>query len=125
MSQAKPRVVVTRKLPAVIETRLMELFDARLNLDDRPMTHDSLLSAIADADALVPTVTDRIDAAVINAAGPRLRLIAGAGLDVFENEPAVSPRLLKLDNVVLLPHMGSATVEGRIEMGERVLFEPY
>ena len=47
--------------------------------------------------------------------------IAGAGLDVFEHEPAVNPKLLKLPNVVLLPHMGSATVEGRIDMGEKVI----
>src|SRR5205807_58886 len=47
--------------------------------------------------------------------------IAGAGLDVFEHEPAVNPKLLRLDNVVLLPHMGSATLEGRIDMGEKVL----
>ena len=49
------------------------------------------------------------------------REIAGAGLDVFEHEPAVNPKLLKLDNVVLLPHMGSATIEGRIDMGEKVI----
>jgi glyoxylate reductase len=47
--------------------------------------------------------------------------IAGAGLDVFEHEPAVNPKLLKLDNVVLLPHMGSATIEGRLDMGEKVI----
>ena len=47
--------------------------------------------------------------------------IAGAGLDVFEHEPAVNPKLLELDNVVLLPHMGSATIEGRIDMGQKVL----
>jgi glyoxylate reductase len=47
--------------------------------------------------------------------------LAGAGLDVFEHEPAVNPKLLKLDNVVLLPHMGSATMEGRIDMGEKVI----
>ncbi len=47
--------------------------------------------------------------------------IAGAGLDVFENEPAVNPRLLELDNVVLLPHLSSATLEGRMDMGEKVL----
>ena len=47
--------------------------------------------------------------------------IAGAGLDVFEHEPAVSPMLMALENVVLLPHMGSATIEGRIDMGEKVL----
>ena len=47
--------------------------------------------------------------------------IAGAGLDVFEHEPAVNPKLLELDSVVLLPHMGSATLEGRIDMGEKVI----
>ena len=47
--------------------------------------------------------------------------IAGAGLDVFEHEPAVNPELLKLENVILLPHMGSATLEGRIDMGEKVI----
>jgi len=49
------------------------------------------------------------------------RAIAGAGLDVFEHEPAIDPRLRALDNVVLLPHMGSSTIEGRIAMGERVI----
>jgi glyoxylate reductase len=47
--------------------------------------------------------------------------IAGAGLDVYEHVPAINPKLLKLPNVVLLPHMGSATVEGRIDMGEKVI----
>ena len=50
-----------------------------------------------------------------------IRAIAGAGLDVFEHEPAIDPRLRALDNVVLLPHMGSATIEGRIAMGEKVI----
>src|SRR3546814_635580 len=47
--------------------------------------------------------------------------IAGAALDVFEHEPAVNPKLLELDNVLLLPHMGSATIEGRNDMGEKVI----
>ena len=47
--------------------------------------------------------------------------LAGAGLDVFKHEPAVNPKLLKLKNVILLPHMGSATLEGRIDMGEKVI----
>ena len=47
--------------------------------------------------------------------------LAGAGLDVYEHEPQVNPKLLELDNVVLLPHMGSATLEGRIDMGEKVI----
>ncbi len=47
--------------------------------------------------------------------------LAGAALDVFEHEPAINPKLRALDNVLLLPHMGSATLESRIEMGEKVL----
>jgi len=47
--------------------------------------------------------------------------IAGAGLDVFEHEPAINPKLMKLDNAVLLPHIGSATLEGRVAMGEKVI----
>ena len=246
MASKKPLVIVTRKLPDAIETRMMELFDTRLNLTDTPLSQPQLIAAVKQADVLVPTVTDRIDAAVLAQAGPQLRLIAsfgngvdhidlatarqrgitvtntpgvltedtadmtmalilavarrvaeevereleatywesldqmlahmdivsvncphtpatyhllsarrlkllqpqailvntargeivdeealmqlletraiaGAGLDVFEHEPAVDPRLRALDNVVLLPHMGSATIEGRIAMGEKVI----
>lgn len=307
MTQKKPLVIVTRKLPDVIETRMMELFNTRLNVEDIPFSQAQLIEAVKAADVLVPTVTDRIDAGILAQANPNLRLIAnfgtgvdhidlatarqrgitvtstpgvltedtadmtlalllavprrltegerllrtgewkgwsptgmlgsriwgkrlgiigmgrigqavarrakafglsihyhnrhqidtateeeleatywesldqmlarmdiisvncphtpatyhllsarrlkllrkhcfvintsrgevvdenalvrmlqageiaGAGLDVFEHEPAVNPKLLKLDNVVLLPHMGSATIEGRIDMGEKVL----
>jgi glyoxylate reductase len=303
----KTLVIVTRKLPDVVETRMMELFDSHLSTDDHPMTREELIGAVQQADVLVPTVTDRIDAELIGQVGPRLKLIAsfgtgtdhidlaaarakgititntpgvltedtadmtmalilastrrlvegerlvrrgkwqgwgptlmlgqrlggkrlgivgmgrigqavakrargfglsihyhnrrrvpesveqeleatywesldqmlarmdvisvncphtpatyhllsarrlkllrpqctlvntsrgevideealtrmlvareiaGAGLDVFEREPAINPKLLKLDNVVLLPHMGSATLEGRIDMGEKVI----
>ncbi len=65
----KPFVVVTRKLPERIETRMRELFDARLNLDDEPLSAGDLAVAMAEADVLVPTVTDRIDAGLIDAAG--------------------------------------------------------
>ncbi len=307
MSRKRPLVIVTRKLPDVIETRMMELFDTRLNDDDHPMSRDELVEAVKTADILVPTLTDRIDKGILAQAGENLRLIAnfatgvdhidlaaarergitvtntpgvltedtadmtmalilavirrvsegerlirdgawtgwgpnfmlghrlwgkrlgiigmgrigsavarrargfglsihyhnrrqlpeaaenaleatywesldqmlarmdiisvncphtpatfhllsarrlkllkdtavvvntsrgevideqaltrilrdkaiaGAGLDVFEHEPAVNPKLLALDNVVLLPHMGSATIEGRIDMGEKVI----
>ncbi|SEH45814.1 2-hydroxyacid dehydrogenase [Magnetospirillum fulvum] len=82
MSNRKPVVVVTRKLPDPIETRMMELFDARLNHDDRPMSRAALIEAVRDADVLVPTVTDRIDAGVLSQAGPSLRLIANFGTGV-------------------------------------------
>ena len=75
----KPLVVVTRKLPDTVETRMRELFDARLNLDDKPMTHAELIEAVKSADVLVPTVTDRIDAGVLSQSGEKLRLIANFG----------------------------------------------
>jgi len=82
MPQKKPLVVVTRKLPDIIETRMMELFEPRLNLDDHPMTPQELIAAVAQAEVLVPTVTDRIDAALLEHAGPRLKLVASFGTGV-------------------------------------------
>ena len=82
MPQAKPLVVVTRKLPDPVETRMMELFQTRLNLADQPMDRDALAAAMREADVLVPTVTDRIDAGLIDQAGDRLRLIASFGTGV-------------------------------------------
>ena len=83
MARQKPSVLVTRKLPDVIETRMMELFDVHLNLTDEPLTPERLVEAVRSADVLVPTVTDRITAAVLNNAGNRLKLIAnyGTGID--------------------------------------------
>jgi glyoxylate reductase len=78
-NRKKPLVIVTRKLPERVETRMRELFDARLNLDDKPMTQSDLAEAVKVADVLVPTVTDRIDAAVLSHAGPNLKLIANFG----------------------------------------------
>lgn len=88
----KPVVVVTRKLPLVIEARMTELFDARLRADDTPMLSDELVDALATADVLVPTVTDRIDANLLNAAGNKLALIAnfGAGVDNIDLDIAQS-----------------------------------
>jgi glyoxylate reductase len=79
MSRKKPLVVLTRKLPDVVETRMRELFDARLNVDDKPMSRDDLVAAMRSADVLVPTVTDRIDAELIEKAGSQLKLIANFG----------------------------------------------
>ena len=79
----KPRVIVTRRLLPETEARMAELFDAVLNADDHPFTRDELAAAMADCDVLVPTVTDTIDADLIEVAPSRLRLIAnfGAGVD--------------------------------------------
>jgi glyoxylate reductase len=75
----KPLVVVTRKLPDSIETRMRELFDTRLNLDDRPLSQAELAQAAKVADVLVPTITDQIDAAVLSQSGEALKLIANFG----------------------------------------------
>mgnify|MGYP003673568503 CR=1 FL=1 len=92
MAKKKPLVVVTRKLPDAVETRMRELFETRLNLDDRPMTQAELVEAAKTADVLVPTITDRIDAAVLSQAGPNLRLIAnfGNGVDNIDVDTATN-----------------------------------
>ena len=83
MALRKPKVVVTRKLPDPVETRMRELFDTELNLDDAPLGAAQLAAAMQRADVLVPTITDRLDQRVIAAAGEQLKLIAnfGAGVD--------------------------------------------
>ena len=76
-------VVVTRRLPEVVETRMTELFNVKLREDDTPMSSDALVEAIQSADVLVSTITDHIDARLLARAGDRLKLIAnyGAGVD--------------------------------------------
>lgn len=90
MARSRALVVVTRKLPEPIEARMMELFDATLNPDDKPMGKAGLMEAVARAEILVPTVTDRIDAALLAHAGPQLKLIAnyGNGVDNIDVEAA-------------------------------------
>ncbi len=92
MTKKKPLVVVTRRLPDVIETRMAELFDVRLNHDDAPMRQADLIEAVKTADVLVPTITDVIDSAVLAQAGPQLRLIAnfGAGVDHIDVQQALA-----------------------------------
>ncbi len=87
----KPLVIVTRKLPDAVETRMRELFDARLNLDDKPMTQAELVEAMQTADVLVPTITDRVGADLIAKAGPKFKLIAnfGAGIDNIDVKEAI------------------------------------
>ncbi|NCV67176.1 MAG: D-glycerate dehydrogenase [Rhodobacteraceae bacterium] len=252
MSGNRTKVVLTRRLPEPVETRLKELFDVTLRDHDTQMSHAELVDAVKTCDVLVPTITDKIDAGLLGQAGENLKLIAnfgagidhidvetarqrgilvsntpdvvtedtadmarasafgmqihyhnrrrlrpeiedtlgatywesldqmvarmdiltincphtpstfhlmnarrlrllkpsavivntsrgevidenaltrmlranelaGAGLDVYEHGTDINPRLRELENVVLLPHMGSATLEGRIEMGEKVI----
>ena len=82
MNQKKPVVFLTRRLPESTETRMRELFDARLREEDTPLAHAELCAAVKTADVLVPTVTDRIDADVVAASGDQLKLIASFGTGV-------------------------------------------
>ena len=77
--KSKPTVVVTRRLPTEVESRMADMFDTILRVDDTPMTQAELAQAISDCDVFVPTVTDKIDAAVLSHATERLKLIANFG----------------------------------------------
>lgn len=92
----RPKVIVTRKLPDSVETRMAELFDVRLNLDDTPFTREEMIAAMQEAEVLVPTVTDTIDADVIEAAGDQLKMIAnfGAGVDHIDLDAAKEKSIL-------------------------------
>jgi glyoxylate reductase len=99
MPVRKPKVVVTRRLPDPVETRMRELFDTELNLDDAPMTAEALAAAVSRADVLVPTITDKIDAEIIAKAGDKLKLIAnfGAGVDHID-VPGATARGITVTN---------------------------
>ena len=96
MPTPRPKVVVTRRLPEPVETRMRELFDVRLNDSDEPMSPAALREALQTGDVLVPTLTDRIDQKLLAQAGPNLRLIAnyGAGVDHIDVETARSRGIL-------------------------------
>ncbi len=90
MARNKPKVIVTRKLPEAIETRMMELFDTTLNHGDEPMTKAAMIEAVKTTEVLVPTLTDRLDGSVLAHANPDLKLIAnyGTGVDHIDVEAA-------------------------------------
>ena len=130
MAKKKTLVHVTRKLPDVIETRMMELFDAKLNLDDEPLGRGGLMAAVKKAEVLVPTVTDRLDAEVLAAAGKKLRLIAnyGTGVDHIDLDAAHgkgivvtnTPDVLTEDTADMTMALILA-VPRRIAEGERII----
>ena len=107
----KPLVVVTRKLPDSIETRMRELFDARLNLDDTPMTAEQIAEAARSADVLVPTINDLIREDVINDPDCKLRMIANFGngvdnIDVGSPQRPWSPVVLCSQDWQKVPAIG-------------------
>ena len=96
MPAPRLKVVVTRRLPESVETRMTELFDVTLREPDTAMTREELAAAMREADVLVPTITDAVDAGLIAQAGPRLKLIAsyGAGIDHIDVATARSRGIL-------------------------------
>lgn len=76
----KPVVVLTRRWPENIEAKMAQLFDLRVNLEDKPMSREQLAKALAEADILCPTVTDKIDAALLSLPNSRTRLLANFGV---------------------------------------------
>jgi glyoxylate reductase len=92
MGQAKPLVIITRKLPDAVEARMRELFTCRTNATDKPFSKADLIAAVQEADVLVPTITDQIDKHILEKAGPHLKLIAnfGNGVDHIDVEAALA-----------------------------------
>ena len=132
MSKKKPLVVVTRKLPDLVETRLRELFDARLNVEDKPMSEAEIVDAMREADVLVPTITDVINAGMIAQAGEQMKLIAnfGNGVDHIDVTSALrrgitvtnTPSVLTEDTADMTMALILATAR-RIAEGARVIPE--
>src|ERR1700761_51525 len=131
-AKKKPLVIVTRKLPDAIETRLMELFDTRLNVDDKPMSAAALVEAVKTAGVLGPPAPDRIAAPPLSQAGPKLRLIAsfGTGVDHIDLDTARqrgitvtnTPGVLTEDTADMSMALVLATAR-RMGEGERVVRE--
>jgi glyoxylate reductase len=127
---ARPKVVVTRRLPEAVETRMAELFDVELNLTDTPLSRKQLEQAVATAQVLVPTVTDEIDDKLLDKAGAQLKLIAnfGAGVDHIDLHAAKSrgivvtntPGVLTDDTADMAMALMLA-VPRRLSEGERIV----
>lgn len=131
-NRKRPKVYITRKLPDAVETRMRELFEAELNVDDKPRTREELIAAVKVVDVLVPTVTDRIDAALIAEAGPQLKLIASFsnGTDHIDIDAAAkkgitvtnTPNVLTEDTADMTMALILA-VPRRLVQGARVLMD--
>lgn len=133
MTGKRPHVVVTRKLPDGVETRMRELFETDLNIDDKPLTQSQLIDAVKRANVLVPTVSDAVDETVIAAAGDQLKLIAnfGNGTDNIDIAAAAkrgitvtnTPRVLTDDTADMIMAMMLA-VPRRLVEGAQVMASP-
>jgi len=89
-------VIVTRRLPELVEARMMELFNTRLSIEDKPYSKKQLIEVVKEADILVPTVTDKIDKEVLENASSKLKLIAnfGNGIDHINIETAQKKKII-------------------------------
>ena len=115
MTNKKPLVIVTRKLLEATETRMAELFNVRLNETDQPMSRLELIAAVREADILVPTVTDRIDAAVLAEAGDQLKMIASYSMGVDHIDLAAArARNIAVNNTAKHRHRHIARSDNRI-----------
>jgi len=131
-NRKRPKVYIPRKLPDAVETRMRELFEAELNVNDAPRTREELIEAVRTADVLVPTVTDRIDAALIAEAGPQMKLIASFsnGTDHIDIDAAAkkgitvtnTPNVLTEDTADMTMALILA-VPRRLVQGARVLMD--
>ncbi|NTJ40988.1 D-glycerate dehydrogenase [Agrobacterium larrymoorei] len=129
-NKKRPTVYLTRKLPDLVETRMRELFEAELNIEDAPRTEQELIAAMQRVDVLVPTVTDRITASMIEQAGPQLKLIASFsnGIDHIDVDAAArkgitvtnTPNVLTEDSADMTMALVLA-VPRRLVEGTRVL----
>lgn len=126
----KPRVYVTRRLVPAVEARMAELFDVVTNQTDAPLGRDGLLAAMRDTDVLVPTVTDRIDAGMIDECGGRLGLIAnfGAGIEHIDLAAARTRKIIVTntpgvftDDTADLTMMLILSVPRRLGQGSRLV----
>jgi glyoxylate reductase len=126
----RPKVIITRRLPEGVETRMAELFDVELNLDDQPFTTEQLIQALQQADVIVPTLTDDLSAHVLAQAGPALKLIAnfGNGVDHIDLASARARGILVTNTPGVLTEdtadMVMALILGvprRLAEGERLL----
>lgn len=132
MVKKRPKVFVTRRLPEAVETRMAELFDVTLNLDDTPLDRSALATAMTEYDVLVTTLTDDVDASLIAHAGPQLKLIAnfGNGVDHIDLKAARAHEIIVTNTPgVLTDDTADMTmalilsVPRRLSEGERVLRE--
>jgi lactate dehydrogenase-like 2-hydroxyacid dehydrogenase len=124
MAARKPKVIVTRKLPDPVETRMRELFDTELNISDEPFSRARLEEAVGRCDVLVPTITDHLDAELLEKVGPKLKMVAnyGAGVDHIDVPAAIAKGLIVTNTPgVLTEDTADLTMALMMAVGRRIV----